>query len=569
MASSTPVCGICDSRHIYKASAVWCPECDEGLCMDCTQHHSSSKGTKHHNTIPISDYQKLPSFVLDISQLCQEHNERYRFYCRKDECPCCEICMVENHEDCKNVDILKSLAKNVRTSVQFKEVEQLIDELMITVNKIKQNREKNSVDVTEQKRIVESEIRELRTNINNHLDKLQDELMKELTETETKISGKTSALLSSLDETEKDLTEYQTNVVIIKQYASELQIFLAMKKIESGIETHDTSLHALVHSDSLNQTKLSCKIEKRLKNIITSIETFGEVVVESKPCELSLVRRIDKQAQMMVAELEPMSVNNIRLNLKQKISIKGEDIRGCSLLPDGRMVLSCCITNTVNFINKDGVELFQIGTDKTGSCTYDTVYIKDNNSVAVSSGWDLNNRCITIIDIENQQIMTTISMDTEVYGIAVGGRTIYYFTEDGQKMLNLSDKSVSDIISRDMSYVGYVVTSGGKLYYTNYYAPTVTCCDLHGTTQWEFNDERVLQAPHGITIDNDGNVYVVGYYSSNVVVISPDGQCHRQLLSDKDGLKYPRVLDYDRSTNRLLVVNEEGTGFLFDVTKGQ
>jgi hypothetical protein len=66
--------------------------------------------------------------------------------------------------------------------------------------------------------------------------------------------------------------------------------------------------------------------------------------------------------------------------------------------------------------------------------------------------------------------MTTISMDTEVYGIAVRGRTIYYFTEDGQKMLNLSDKSVSDIISRDMSYVGYVVTSGGKLYYTNYYA---------------------------------------------------------------------------------------------------
>ena len=461
------------------------------------------------------------------------------------------------------------MAKNVRTSVQFKEVEQLIDELMITVNRIKQNREKNSVDVTEQKQMVESEIRELRTNINNHLDKLQDELMKELTETETKISGKTSALLSSLDETEKKLAEYQTNVMNIKQYASDLQTFLAMKKIESGIETHDTSLHALVNSDSLNQTKLSCKIEKRLKNIITSIETFGEVVVESKPCELSLVRRIDKQAQMMVAELEPMSVNNIRLNLKQKISIKGEDIRGCSLLPDGRMVLSCCITNTVNFINKDGVELFQIGTDKTGSCTYDTVYIKDNNSVAVSSGWDLNNRCITIIDIENQQIMTTISMDTEVYGIAVGGRTIYYFTEDGQKMLNLSDKSVSDIISRDMSYVGYVVTSGGKLYYTNYYAPTVTCCDLHGTTQWEFNDERVLQAPHGITIDNDGNVYVVGYYSNNVVVISPDGQCHRQLLSDKDGLKYPRVLDYDRSTNRLLVVNEEGTAFLFDVTRGQ
>jgi DNA polymerase III psi subunit len=52
----------------------------------------------------------------------------------------------------------------------------------------------------------------------------------------------------------------------------------------------------------------------------------------------------------------------------------------------------------------------------------------------------------------------------------------------------------------------------------------VTCCDLLGITQWEFKDERVLQGPRGISIDNDGNVYVVGYSTNNVVVISPDGQ---------------------------------------------
>ena len=101
MTSSTPVCGICDSRHIYKTSEVWCSQCDEGLCMDCTEHHRLSKATKHHNTILLTEYQKLPSFVLDIKQFCQEHNEKFRFYCRKDECPCCDICMVEKHEDCK------------------------------------------------------------------------------------------------------------------------------------------------------------------------------------------------------------------------------------------------------------------------------------------------------------------------------------------------------------------------------------------------------------------------------------------------------------------------------------
>jgi gamma-glutamyl phosphate reductase len=62
--------------------------------------------------------------------------------------------------------------------------------------------------------------------------------------------------------------------------------------------------------------------------------------------------------------------------------------------------------------------------------------------------------------------MTTISMDTCSLGMAVRGRTIYYCTGyKGLKMLNLSDRSVSDIISSSMSSIDYVATSGDKLYY--------------------------------------------------------------------------------------------------------
>jgi hypothetical protein len=64
---------------------------------------------------------------------------------------------------------------------------------------------------------------------------------------------------------------------------------------------------------------------------------------ESMPFELTLVRRKDKQAQMMVADLSPpMPVENLQLKLKHKINIKGNlIIRGCSFLPDGIMLLSC------------------------------------------------------------------------------------------------------------------------------------------------------------------------------------------------------------------------------------
>jgi hypothetical protein len=166
------------------------------------------------------------------------------------------------------------------------------------------------------------------------------------------------------------------------------------------------------------------------------------VVVESMPSELTFVRKKDKlEAQMMVLDLSPyMSVENIQLKLKQKIKNKGRLMRGCSLLPDGRMILSCINATTVSFINKEGLESFKIGKTKT---IYDTVYIKEKNSVAVSSGAG-NNGCITIIDIESQKVMSAFSMDTNIYGMTVRGRTLYYWTGNkGLKMLNLNDKSVS------------------------------------------------------------------------------------------------------------------------------
>jgi hypothetical protein len=50
--------------------------------------------------------------------------------------------------------------------------------------------------------------------------------------------------------------------------------------------------------------------------------------------------------------------------------------------------------------------------------------------------------------------MTTISIDTTMFGMTVTGGTIYYSAgKKGLKMLNLSDKSVSDIINSDMSGV--------------------------------------------------------------------------------------------------------------------
>jgi ABC-type Zn2+ transport system substrate-binding protein/surface adhesin len=77
----------------------------------------------------------------------------------------------------------------------FKPVSILYDSLVI-----RQNKETNSSAVKGQKRIIENEIQELRTKINNHLDRLQENLMTELDEAEIEVTDETRELLVSLEE---------------------------------------------------------------------------------------------------------------------------------------------------------------------------------------------------------------------------------------------------------------------------------------------------------------------------------------------------------------------------------
>jgi DNA-binding beta-propeller fold protein YncE len=80
---------------------------------------------------------------------------------------------------------------------------------------------------------------------------------------------------------------------------------------------------------------------------------------------------------------------------------------------------------------------------------------------------------------------------------------------------------------------------------------------------WEFKDESVLNDPRGVTVDNDGNVYVTSYSSNSVVVLEPDGRHGRQILSSDNGLENPIGISFDESKNSLIVANCCGPCFLY------
>ncbi|CAG2192502.1 unnamed protein product [Mytilus edulis] len=178
MASSSAICGVCVRRTIDKPLIVWCTECDEGLCEECREHHSLSKGTRNHKTISITEYNKIPIEVLKFSQFCSTHKDKLILYCRKHECPCCSKCIVENHTECHNFDNFDDVIKNVKTSKGYYEIEEILVEVTENLQKIRQQQQTNLLILDEKRKEFKKEMKETRTMIIKHLDKLHDDLIK-------------------------------------------------------------------------------------------------------------------------------------------------------------------------------------------------------------------------------------------------------------------------------------------------------------------------------------------------------------------------------------------------------
>ncbi|CAG2231475.1 unnamed protein product [Mytilus edulis] len=486
MTASLQSCDVCDLRHITKPSIGWCTECDEGLCTECKEYHSLSKASRSHSVIPIAEYQKLPANVLKIVKNCASHDKRYQFYCYKHACPCCSKCMMESHKECQGLVELDDVIHSVKTSNALCEIEETVVEIAENLKKICQHQHDNLLNLKEKRKEIEKEIKKTRMKINSHLDKLQDDLMKQLNELEEKESSKNCKLLSSLEKKEKEIGECQNNLLNIKKHATDLQMFLIMKQIEEEVYNKESFLQ---DNEGKEHHTLSYKTNTSIQNIISDIRSFGEVRIESNPCDIVLIKKKAKQAQLTVPIVSTKSIENIKLTTHKTIDTQGDFIHGCCMLSDGRMAFSHHDDKTVRVFNDKGSKDFEV---EMPCHPFDIVYISGNNTLAVTSGSSVM-MGIYIIDLVTKQIMKTISLNSYIDGITPNGNQLIYSGRDnGIQMISLEDESLRDVVRDKMPVYCYIATLRDNIYHTNYLINSVTCYNLQ-VCRWNLKIRAIYQ----------------------------------------------------------------------------
>lgn len=323
---------------------------------------------------------------------------------------------------------------------------------------------------------------------------MQDEVMKILKASDEKERRQVSMYLTVLDGQELEISEYQRNFEKIKQHATDLQTFLSMKQLEKEVSCKKKNLQSMIDNDILKEIVLSYCARG-------DIREFGCVIIEKKPCNLIMRWKKDKQDQMMLLKLQNRSVENINLKLYKTVDTGYSEIRGCCMLPDGRMAFAyhCC----VKVFNTDGSKDFEV---KHVSGAFDLAYISQDTTLAVTSG---RFGIITIIDIQNKQIKKEIPVESCCYGIASkDDKLICSAREKGIIMINPYTNTSRVIVRTKLSKESYVAHFGKNYFHTCKKTNSVICYNLHGTLQWTFKNDSVLKNIGGITVDNAGNVYV-------------------------------------------------------------
>ncbi|CAC5426528.1 unnamed protein product [Mytilus coruscus] len=186
------------------------------------------------------------------------------------------------------LQVLEEVVKTSELSSQFDDMKQSLRDIGSNIERIKINREENLKRIQEQQNKFQCEIKQVRQQINSHLDQLEKQAIDNLKSTEDKVKCQIEMLLSKLSNTRKEVEDLENIISAMSSYASDLQRFLGKKQIESKVSKSEKYIRSLLEDGSLQQVTLNCSIESNVYGILSSISSFCTISTQTSNSNILL-----------------------------------------------------------------------------------------------------------------------------------------------------------------------------------------------------------------------------------------------------------------------------------------
>ncbi|XP_052090170.1 tripartite motif-containing protein 45-like [Mytilus californianus] len=531
MKKAEKFCDACSSKSVSKEAILWCTVCEEAYCETCEANHKTFKATRNHKIIPIKDINEDKSISIVYAFVtCDEHPDKtIEIYCKDHSQPCCTVCATVHHRKCEHVVTIDKAITGVKESTKAQKVMKKLEETSNKLEGIIQNRHQNTTNFKKEIDVVEVEIANMRKKLNEKLDKVENEIREEVNNTRKSNLLKLSEESTELSALKSTFDHWKTIFEACLSQGSEIQCLVKMEEIFRKIPQFENDIGKVIQGIK----DISVKFEA---TDISNAVCFGHLQYnEQRPSFLGF---------------KDINLHTGKIKVLFTIDITGKFISGIFFNDD--IIITDCNKNRIVYHDNTGKQMEVLNISEG---PFDITKVNDQTA-AVSSGA----KKIYIINVKPLTLVKTLNVDVSVWGLCLVEDE--FITANQSKTISwLNAETGSKIKELTIGYDPRFVTCNPKSEYIYRKGEhSVEFISAVGKN-FQYNHSK-LKYPFNQEIDQDGNIYVVGYGSHNIHQLSPAGELIRIIpLSDiNNEVSLPWVMRFKRNTNRFLLTFHASAG---------
>ncbi|KAK3600561.1 hypothetical protein CHS0354_003498 [Potamilus streckersoni] len=537
---------LCEAfRGISVQAGEYCTICQEAMDQDLRVQKKLKTSTDH--TIPGMEEQfcnpeNVTKFVEGFT--CTEHDgSDIKYYCNDHMVLCCGTCTIQTHKMCS---IMMILGEEFAIMLQESKPYEMISRLELIEKDIKcMEMNMPSVKTLEIKnKTVNTNIIEARKKINAVLDKLEEQLTKEVNRIHKEEIDKKLYDNKMFSAHVQSLRNSQYLLKAVDKHGNNLHKFLTVEKMRSQLHFYHNLMREKCKKADTKVIYIT--LSSPIKSILSdSLSEMGKIVTLAK---LNTRPPTCLQNQNICCMLE-----NGSLIYPEGPTDPQPKYTGAAFLHGDRLMLA-------DYNNKKCILLnstYNVIASHTLTDNPWNVCALDEQEVAVSFVTSAEIHILSVLDDVIRPIKT-ISTRFCNNGMAASGKgemVVNSFCFDQSSCWSTYSRyHVGIFCTYNSSSFNYIAINNK---FTHVYIAidetnSLFCFDMFGRKVFTYSNASLL-GPRGVAVDRYDNIYVVGFHSCNIHQLSPLGSL-LQIITE--GIpQTPCAICIDQHRDMLVITN--------------
>jgi sugar lactone lactonase YvrE len=498
-----------------------------------------------HHIIDIEAISTLPGEVLTTQVKCSRHPDFIKdFFCNQHHVICCRNCMSEQHRSCDKFMPLEMASKNAKTSSLLHDISDGMTQVHLTLKTAVQNRQENRDRVKIEEKTIVRQISAFKASVIKKLDELEHSALLEMQtvsqDSICQIEREESELEKSVSLIEKHLQQLD----FVTKNGSDQHVFLLLHRLLPILSKEDSNLEEMLAN--LSDVNLDYD---HPENLLSGIQSLGTIRLKKTPCTITFKPYKHMEAQNISVQSRPKKSFKFGYSIDRTF----DKVSGMVVDKDDNLILAD--KSLLRMYNKDGKFVKE---SKLGGNAWDISYHKQSGRIVVA----LQDSGVQFVDNFIAQTKISIQSITDCRGVTWVEDHVYVCGSDSNDdgriiILDSNGQHISSISSiSSIGRVYYIHHRDNNIYYTDY-KQNVYCIKKDESNVLTFSSPD-LRKPDGMDTDRQGNAYVVGRGSNNIIRLSPDGQNSDIIIKKEHGISDPLTHCFSKDFKKLFVSNQGG-----------